>query len=103
MALTNFISHAEELIVPFTSDILRVFSLGFEKYQARNCHVLYDAVGSLSGAWCGAVHPAMCGCPLVPDRWCPLVPGVGVTVTRSLSSQRWLALSCKMRSGRACC
>ena len=78
MALTNFISHAEELIVPFTSDILRVFSLGFEKYQARNCHVLYDAVGSLSGAWCGAVRGVvrctqLCvaapSCPIAGVHW----------------------------------
>jgi hypothetical protein len=50
VALQEFIGAADEAIVPFIPDILHVFSVGFTKYQARNLHVLYDAVGRLSGA-----------------------------------------------------
>jgi hypothetical protein len=50
VALTAFITNGNDAITPFTSEVLAVFSAGFSKYQARNCHVLYDAVGALSGA-----------------------------------------------------
>lgn len=50
VALTALITNGGDAITPFTSDVLAVFSVGFAKYQARNCHVLYDAVGALSEA-----------------------------------------------------
>ena len=49
VALTALITNGGDAITPFTRDVLAVFSVGFAKYQARNCHVLYDAVGALSG------------------------------------------------------
>lgn len=60
MALTALITNGGDAITPFTSDVLAVFSAGFGKYQARNCHVLYDAVGALSGELSRFYFAAVC-------------------------------------------
>jgi hypothetical protein len=132
VALTAYINNAEELIVPFIQQILAVFSVGFSKYQARNCHVLYDAVAALSGT-CLTVCCRSLAAPAFPLHLlrhthththsslitfllCKTMFASDVSLLLLLlllfpmpptpcavCAQRWSARSCRMKSGRVCC
>mmetsp|Transcript_11007 Transcript_11007/g.15159 ORF Transcript_11007/g.15159 Transcript_11007/m.15159 type:complete len:901 (+) Transcript_11007:157-2859(+) len=47
-AFASFEEEAETLLVPYLNPILRCFVMAFEKYQAKNLIILYDAVGTLA-------------------------------------------------------